>query len=42
MATAVLDGVSAFLSEEHGLLIGGEEVSARSGDRFDVVEPGEW
>ena len=39
MATAVLDGVSEFLSEEHGLLIGGEEVSAASGDRFDVLNP---
>jgi phenylacetaldehyde dehydrogenase len=39
MATAVLDGVSAFLSGEHGLLIGGEEAEARSGDRFDVLNP---
>jgi phenylacetaldehyde dehydrogenase len=41
MATtqAILDPVTAFLEEEHGLLIGGEEVSARSGGRFDVQDP---
>jgi phenylacetaldehyde dehydrogenase len=39
MATQVLDDVSAFLSDTHGLLIGGEEVEARSGERFDVVNP---
>ncbi len=39
MATAVLDGVTGFLSEQHGLLIAGEETGARSGERFDVVNP---
>ena len=39
MAVAVVDEVARFLSEEHGLLIGGEEVPARSGERFDVVDP---
>ncbi len=39
MATQVLEGVSAFLAREHGLLIGGEEVAPRSGKRFDVVNP---
>jgi phenylacetaldehyde dehydrogenase len=39
MATTVLDGVSAFLAESHGLFIGGEEVEARSGERFDVHNP---
>ena len=39
MTAAVLDGVSAYLVEEHGLLIGGEEVDARSGERFDVLNP---
>jgi phenylacetaldehyde dehydrogenase len=40
MTTAlVLDGVSTFLSTDHGLLIGGEEVEARGGDRFDVQNP---
>ncbi len=38
-ATAVLDAVSAFLEAEHGLLIGGEEVQARSGERFEVRNP---
>ena len=39
MATAVLDGVTGFLSEEHGLLIAGEEREAVSGERFDVLNP---
>jgi phenylacetaldehyde dehydrogenase len=39
MATAVLGGVTSFLSQPHGLLIGGEETEARSGQRFDVVNP---
>jgi phenylacetaldehyde dehydrogenase len=39
MATAVLDGVSTFLSESHGLFIGGDQTEARSGERFDVVNP---
>lgn len=39
MGTAVLDGVSAFISAEHGLLVGGEERAARDGGRFDVVNP---
>ena len=39
MATTVLDGVSAFLAESHGLFIGGEEVEARNGERFDVHNP---
>ena len=39
MATAVLDGVTGFLAEEHGLLIAGEETEAVSGERFDVVNP---
>ena len=39
MATAVLDGVTGFLSEQHGLLIAGEEREAASGERFDVLNP---
>ncbi len=39
MATAVLDGVTGFLSEQHGLLIAGEETEAASGDRFEVLNP---
>jgi len=39
MTSTVLEGVSAFLAGEHGLLIGGEERQARSGERFDVVNP---
>jgi phenylacetaldehyde dehydrogenase len=39
MGTAVLDGVSEFISAEHGLLVGGEECEARDGGRFDVVNP---
>ena len=39
MATAVLDGVTGFLSEEHGLLIAGEETEAASGERFEVLNP---
>ena len=39
MATVVLDEVSAFIAGSHGLLVGGEEVEARSGERFDVVNP---
>jgi phenylacetaldehyde dehydrogenase len=35
----MLESVAAFIGREHGLLIGGEEVDARSGDRFDVVNP---
>jgi len=35
----ILDPVAQFIREEHGLLIGGEEVPARSGARFDVVDP---
>ena len=37
--TTVLEGVSAFLAREHGLLIAGEEHDARSRERFDVVNP---
>jgi phenylacetaldehyde dehydrogenase len=36
---ALLDPVTEFLSHDHGLLIGGEEVEAVSGERFDVVNP---
>ncbi|MEI7761043.1 MAG: aldehyde dehydrogenase family protein, partial [Thermoleophilia bacterium] len=32
-------GVQAFLAREHGLRIGGEEIAARSGERFDVLNP---
>jgi phenylacetaldehyde dehydrogenase len=39
MATAVLGGVTSFLSQPHGLLIAGEETEPRSGERFDVVNP---
>src|SRR5438105_3042627 len=39
MATMILDEVSAYLERDHGLLIGGEEVEARRGERFDVVNP---
>ncbi len=39
MTTQVLDGVSSFLTREHGLLIGGEEIAPASGERFDVVNP---
>jgi phenylacetaldehyde dehydrogenase len=41
MATTqlILEPVADFIREEHGLLIGGEEVTARSGKRFDVVDP---
>src|SRR6185437_11866297 len=41
MATTqlILEPVADFIREEHGLLIGGEEVPARSGKRFDVVDP---
>jgi phenylacetaldehyde dehydrogenase len=41
MATtqAILDPVAEFIRAEHGLLIGGEEVPARDGARFDVVDP---
>jgi phenylacetaldehyde dehydrogenase len=41
MATTqlILDPVAAFIGREHGLLIGGEEVDARAGGRFDVVDP---
>jgi phenylacetaldehyde dehydrogenase len=39
MGTAVLDGVSAFIAAEHGLLVGGEEREARDGGRFEVVNP---
>src|SRR4051794_29769247 len=35
----ILDPVAEFIGREHGLLIGGEEVPARSGERFDVVDP---
>jgi phenylacetaldehyde dehydrogenase len=38
-AQAVLDPVKEFIGREHGLLIAGEEVSARDGRRFDVVDP---
>lgn len=31
--------VHAFLAREHGLRIGGEEIAARSGERFDVLNP---
>ncbi len=36
---SLLDPVSEFLDRGHGLLIGGEEVDAVSGDRLDVVDP---
>jgi len=41
MATTqmILEPVSDFLREEHGLLIGGQEVAAQSGRLFDVVNP---
>jgi phenylacetaldehyde dehydrogenase len=41
MATtqAVLEPVAAFIGREHGLHIGGEPVEARSGERFEVVNP---
>jgi phenylacetaldehyde dehydrogenase len=39
MGAAVLDEVSAFVSTEHGLLVGGEEREARDGARFDVFNP---
>ena len=39
MGAAVLDGVSEFISAEHGLLVGGEGRAARVGERFDVVNP---
>jgi phenylacetaldehyde dehydrogenase len=41
MATTqmILDPVATFIEHEHGLLIGGEEVAARGGRRFDVVDP---
>ncbi len=35
----ILDPVAQFIREEHGLLIGGEEIPARSGVRFDVIDP---
>src|SRR6266516_2582269 len=35
----ILEPVAEFIGREHGLLIGGEEVEARSGERFDVVNP---
>jgi phenylacetaldehyde dehydrogenase len=38
-ATVVLEEVSAFLERDHGLLIGGEEVEAQTGERFEVVNP---
>jgi phenylacetaldehyde dehydrogenase len=38
-ATVVLDEVAGFLEREHGLLIGGEEVEASDGERFDIVNP---
>jgi phenylacetaldehyde dehydrogenase len=33
------DAVSEFVSQDHGMLIGGEEVDAASGERFDVFNP---
>jgi phenylacetaldehyde dehydrogenase len=41
MATTrvILDPVAEFIRQEHGLLIGGEEVPARSGARFEVIDP---
>jgi phenylacetaldehyde dehydrogenase len=39
MTATVLEGVSAFLEETHGLLVDGEEREARSGERFDVLDP---
>jgi phenylacetaldehyde dehydrogenase len=41
MATTqmILNEVAEFIGGEHGLLIGGEEVPARSAARFDVVDP---
>ncbi len=38
-AQAIRGEVSEFLGREHGLMIGGEEVEARDGERFDVVNP---
>jgi phenylacetaldehyde dehydrogenase len=35
----ILGPVAAFIDREHGLLIGGEQVDAQAGDRFDVVNP---
>ena len=37
--TMILDPVAEFIGREHGLLIGGHEVAARSGARFDVINP---
>jgi phenylacetaldehyde dehydrogenase len=39
MNATVATPVSAFLASEHGLLIGGEEREARSGERFEVLNP---
>jgi phenylacetaldehyde dehydrogenase len=41
MATTqlILDPVAQFIRQEHGLLIGGEEVPAHSGARFEVIDP---
>ncbi|MFN2629052.1 MAG: aldehyde dehydrogenase family protein [Gaiellaceae bacterium] len=36
---AILEPVAEFVGREHGLLIAGEEIAARSGERFDVVNP---
>jgi len=36
---SLLDPVSEFLATDHGLLIGGDEVGAASGERFDVMNP---
>jgi phenylacetaldehyde dehydrogenase len=37
--TTILDPVTEFIEQEHTLLIGGEGVAARSGSRFEVVDP---
>jgi phenylacetaldehyde dehydrogenase len=39
MTTQLVDAVSAFLARPHGLVIGGEEREAASGERFRVLDP---
>jgi phenylacetaldehyde dehydrogenase len=39
MIGALAVPVSQFVGREHGLLIGGEEVDAQSGERFEVLNP---
>jgi phenylacetaldehyde dehydrogenase len=38
-ATAISKKTQAFLQQDHGLLIDGQQVAALSGKRFDVVDP---